>query len=126
MDTPDLSSAPYLSSVVDDVFYLLKLSLNRIVSTGSIRSLSTMQENISTVIERDYMGILQKKMDAVYSGGGAVLNLPSLPGQNKEAERERREKDMRTTFSVSQGEVGEVQSWMKNHSRYHNPSHRYC
>lgn len=101
MDSPDLASTPYLSSVVDDVFYLLKISLNRIIATGSIRSLTSMRKALALVVERDYLGILQKKMDAVYSGGGAILNLPSLPGQNKEAERERREKEMRTSFSVS-------------------------
>lgn len=101
LDVPDLSSRPYLSSVVDDVFYLLKLVLHRAFSTGSLGTLQHVREATAAIIERDYLGVLQKKMDAVYSGGSISLPLPSLPGQNREAERERKERDLRTSYSVS-------------------------
>lgn len=108
MDTPDLSSQPHISSTVDDTFYLLKLVLNRLVSTGNLATLTSMREKISFIIERDYLGVLQKKMDAVYSGAGVALgfgtgvssSLAGLTGQGKEGERERRERDLRTSYGV--------------------------
>lgn len=108
MDTPDLSSQPHISSTVDDTFYLLKLVLNRLVSAGNLATLTSMRERISSIIERDYLGVLQKKMDAVYSGAGVGLgfgtgvssSLAGLTGQGKEGERERRERDLRTSYGV--------------------------
>ncbi|GHJ84675.1 hypothetical protein NliqN6_1077 [Naganishia liquefaciens] len=108
MDTPDLSSQPHISSTVDDTFYLLKLVLNRLISTGNLATLTSMREKISSIIERDYLGVLQKKMDAVYSGAGVGLgfgtgvssSLAGLTGQSKEGERERRERDLRTSYGV--------------------------
>ncbi|KAI5454395.1 Golgi transport complex subunit 4, variant 2 [Naganishia albida] len=105
MDTPDLSAQPHISSTVDDTFYLLKLVLNRLVSTGNLSILTSMRERISTIIERDYLGVLQKKMDAVYSGSGVVSGfgagaLAGLTNQGRELERERRERDLRTSFAV--------------------------
>jgi hypothetical protein len=108
MDTPDLSSQPHISSTVDDTFYLLKLVLNRLVSTGNLATLTSMRERISSIIERDYLGVLQKKMDAVYSGAGVGLgfgtgvgsSLAGLTGQGREGERERRERDLRTSYGV--------------------------
>ena len=103
MDTPDLSERPHVSSVVDDVFYLIKLVFNRGLTSGSITTLRSIMETVGRVVERDYLGVLQKKMDAVYSGGGAALGLigTNLPGASKEAEREKREKDLRVSFGVS-------------------------
>ncbi|KAJ9115202.1 hypothetical protein QFC20_001069 [Naganishia adeliensis] len=108
MDTPDLSVQPHISSTVDDTFYLLKLVLNRLVSTGNLSILTSMRERISTIVERDYLGVLQKKMDAVYSGSGVGSgfgagvgsSLAGLTNQGREVERERRERDLRTSFSV--------------------------
>lgn len=102
MDTPDLSDRPHVSSVVDDVFYLLKLVLNRALTSGSLATIRAIRENVSKIIERDYLGVLQKKMDAVYSGGGAAIGLlgTNLPGANKEAEKEKREKELRISYSV--------------------------
>jgi len=103
MDTPDLSERPHVSSVVDDVFYLIKLVFNRGLTSGSITTLRSVMETVGRVVERDYLGVLQKKMDAVYSGGGAAIGLigTNLPGASKEAEREKREKDLRVSFGVS-------------------------
>lgn len=112
LDVPDLSSRPYLSSVVDDVFYLLKLVSTRLFSTGFLSTLISMRETLVQIIERDYLGVLQKKMDAVYSGGGAALTLPSLPGQSREAERERKERDLRTSYSVLLNDLDQSAQYM--------------
>jgi hypothetical protein len=104
MDTPDLSERPHVSSVVDDVFYLIKLVFNRALTSGSIATFRSIRETVGRIVERDYVGVLQKKMDAVYSGGGAAIGhvATNLPGVSKEAEREKREKDLRVSYSVSQ------------------------
>jgi hypothetical protein len=103
MDTPDLSDRPHVSSVVDDVFYLLKLVLNRTLSSGSLATVRVVRESVSGIVERDYLGVLQKKMDAVYSGGGAAIGLlgTTLSGASKEAEKEKREKELRISYSAS-------------------------
>lgn len=103
MDTPDLSSRPHISSVVDDVFYLLKLVINRIVMSGSLSTFKSMRQNIGNIIERDFIGILQKKTDTVYSGGNAAIAALTggLAAINREAEREKKERDLRISFCVS-------------------------
>jgi hypothetical protein len=52
----------------DDVFYILKLVLSRLISTGrakfAIRSLESIRLSIDTL----YLGCIKKKLDNVYSG----------------------------------------------------------
>ncbi|WVQ85236.1 hypothetical protein IAT38_007401 [Cryptococcus sp. DSM 104549] len=93
LDSPDITSRPHLSSILDDTFYLLKLVITRLLSCGSIATLRSMRQKIAEVIERDYTSVIKKKMDAVYAGyaGG---------NQDRGAERERREKDQREAFII--------------------------
>lgn len=90
LDSPETSSKPHLSSILDDTFYLLKLVINRLLSIGSIATIKSMRQNIESVMERDYLGIIKKKMDGVYT---AVGNLDR-------GERERRERDQKSAFIV--------------------------
>jgi hypothetical protein len=91
LDSPETSSKPHLSSILDDTFYLLKLVINRVLSIGSISTIKSVRLGIMQVMERDYLGIIRKKMDGVY---GAMGNLDR-------AERERRERDQKSAFIVS-------------------------
>ena len=91
LDSPETSSQPHLSSILDDTFYLLKLVVNRVLSIGSITTLKSMRHRIVEVVERDYLGVIREKMDGVYGASG---------GQDR-AERERREKDQKAAFIVS-------------------------
>lgn len=93
LDSPETSSRPHMSSILDDTFYLLKLVVNRVLSIGSIATLKSMRLKIIDVIERDYLNVIRKKMDGVYV---------SVTGQDR-SERERREKDQRAAFIVSCG-----------------------
>lgn len=97
LDSPDTSSKPYLSSILDDTFYLLKLVLNRTLSCGSLNTLRSMREKLAGVVENDYLGVLQKKMEAVYSIPAGL--------QERASERERRERDQRQAFIVSEQTV---------------------
>jgi hypothetical protein len=89
LDSPETTSKPHLSSILDDTFYLLKLVINRVLSIGSISTIKSMRTSIAQVIERDYLGIIRKKMDGVYA----------TTGQDR-AERERRERDQKSAFIV--------------------------
>lgn len=71
LDSPDPSSQPVISSMVDDTFYLIKLILNRILSCGSTSTLGSMRLKLAEVIERDVIGIVKRKMESVYSGQAA-------------------------------------------------------
>ncbi|WVF70902.1 hypothetical protein IAT40_005697 [Kwoniella sp. CBS 6097] len=97
LDSPDISSRPHLSSILDDTFYLLKLVLNRLLSCGSLSTLSSMRHKIAEVIERDYTGVIRKKMDAVYAGQPAST---SSNTQDRGTEKDRREKDQRSAFII--------------------------
>lgn len=90
LDSPETSSKPHLSSILDDTFYLLKLVINRLLSIGSISTIQSMRISIAQVMERDYLGIIRKKMDGVYA----------TTSQDR-AERERRERDQKSAFIVS-------------------------
>lgn len=100
-----MTTRPHISSVVDDVFYILKLVTNRMIVSGSVQTFTAMRESIGRIIERDFVGILQKKLDTVYSGSNAALAALSgtLAAINKEAERERKEKDLRISYCVGHG-----------------------
>jgi hypothetical protein len=92
LDSPETSSRPYISSILDDTFYLLKLVLNRVLSCGSTRTLKSMREKLVGVIENDYLGVVRKKMEAVYS-------IP-IGAQDRGVEKERREREQRQAFIV--------------------------
>ncbi len=96
LDIPDFSTRPYISSVVDDTFYLLKLVLNRLLSAGAISTLNSMRQILTRIIERDYVGVLQKKMEAVYLGGSTGISLV----KKQDAEKEKREKELGMSYSV--------------------------
>lgn len=91
LDSPEILSKPHLSSILDDTFYLIKVVLQRVLSSGSLTSLRSMRQKIVTVLEKDYAAVLTKKMESVYAASGAY----------DRAEKERREKDQKATYIVS-------------------------
>ncbi|KAL7424811.1 Golgi transport complex subunit 4 [Cryptotrichosporon argae] len=90
LDAPETSTRPHLSSILDDTFYLLKLVLARVLSAGSLPTLRGMREKVVRIVEDDYMGVLQRKMEAVYAG--------AMPGDR--AEKERKERDQKSAFII--------------------------
>lgn len=90
LDSPETSSKPHLSSILDDTFYLIKVVLQRVLSSGSLTALRAMRQKIVTVLEKDYALVLSKKMESVYTGGGTF----------DRAEKERREKDQKQAYIV--------------------------
>ena len=93
LDSADTTSRPYLSSILDDTFYLLKLVLGRAISCGSLPTLVSMRAKISSIVDNDYMDVILKKMEAVYSVPAGT--------QERGLEKERREREQRQAFTVS-------------------------
>lgn len=92
MDEIDLLSQPYLSSSLDDTFYILKKTLYRLLSTSSIATLVSISKEVKKIIERDvaevWRGAMEGAFKDVNTGGGGSM------------EKERRERDAKTIFTV--------------------------
>ncbi|KII88790.1 hypothetical protein PLICRDRAFT_638384 [Plicaturopsis crispa FD-325 SS-3] len=85
LSTPDLSQSPPTTTAPDDVFYILKLVLSRLLSTGSPATVVRTVDVLREVMDRDYAGVVKKKLDDVYRNAGNVA-----PGIREKAERENR------------------------------------
>lgn len=107
LDTADTTSRPHLSSCPDDVFYLLKLVLYRLVHSGSLPTLERMVKKVEEIVEEGYLGGVKRKMDGVYAGvrsaGLADSKSSSSTGAltgGKGSDADRLEREMRGTFLV--------------------------
>ncbi len=70
VSAPDNTDPPQ-TTTPDDVFYILKLVINRVLATGSLDCVKPMMESIRTILERDLAGVIRRKMDDIYSNAGA-------------------------------------------------------
>ncbi|KAJ7285558.1 COG4 transport protein-domain-containing protein [Mycena rebaudengoi] len=86
LSTPDTSQTPVTTTTPDDVFYILKIVLSRLLSTGSLKTVEQMLEQLRDVMDRDYVGVIKKKLDDVYRTSGS--SGPNARGEK--AERENR------------------------------------
>ncbi|KIY70035.1 COG4-domain-containing protein [Cylindrobasidium torrendii FP15055 ss-10] len=82
----DMTELPLTTTTPDDVFYVLKVVVLRILSTGSRMTVERMLQQLREVMERDYVGIIRKKLDDVYRAAGA-----GSVGKGDKAERESRQ-----------------------------------
>ena len=79
----DISQHPPTSSAPDDVFYILKNILSRLLSTGSLKTVERTLERLRDIIDRDYIGVVKRKLDDVYRTGSA----PGSSGRGEKVER---------------------------------------
>ncbi|KAH8923093.1 COG4-domain-containing protein [Atractiella rhizophila] len=79
LDEFDLSCTPYLSSALDDSFYILKKVLNRTLATSSLRTVQSLLPPFQEVMIKDFSEVLRKRLENVYA------NIPA----NAPAEKER-------------------------------------
>ena len=70
------------------MFYILKVVLSRLLSCGSARIVERTADALREVMDRDYAGVVKKKLDDVYRTGGSG---PAARG----------EKESRQAFIVS-------------------------
>ena len=97
LSTPDMSQSPATTTTPDDVFYILKIVLSRLLSTGSVETVRRTIELLRDIIERDYAGMIKKKLDDVYRTAGNI-------GTGSRGERGERES--RSAFIVSCHRLG--------------------
>ncbi|KAK0441157.1 COG4 transport protein-domain-containing protein [Desarmillaria tabescens] len=70
LSNPDLTQSPVVTTTPDDVFYILKIVLLRLISTGSYTAVERTLQQLREVMERDYSGVIKKKLDDVYRAAG--------------------------------------------------------
>ncbi|GAA5821216.1 hypothetical protein JCM11251_004517 [Rhodosporidiobolus azoricus] len=115
VDEPDLSSTPFLSSSLDDIFFIFKKTLQRLVSTAQVDNLVSTNKELRAVLDRDVAEIWRARMEGAFkdlqagsSGGASALvgvggmggMAANLGGRAREEERERKEKEARNTYIV--------------------------
>ncbi|THU99354.1 COG4-domain-containing protein [Dendrothele bispora CBS 962.96] len=86
----DTTQAAVTTTTPDDVFYILKVVLLRLISTGSIATVDRLVDRLREVLEQDYSGVLKRKLDDVYRNAGNTSQLS----------REKTEKDNRIAFAT--------------------------
>ncbi|KAK1229053.1 Golgi transport complex subunit 4 [Marasmius sp. AFHP31] len=84
MASPDSTQSVVTTTTPDDVFYVLKIVLTRLYSTGSLTTVQKMMDKLKIVLEEDYINVLKKKMQDVYR------NAPVGQASNQKSERENR------------------------------------
>lgn len=85
LSVPDASSQPPQTTTPDDVFYILKVILTRLVSTGSLQAVEATCNAIKDIIDRDYAGVIARKLEDVYAG-----KVQTTGPRAEKAERENR------------------------------------
>lgn len=90
-------SEPPQTTTPDDTFYILKLVMNRLVSTGSVRCVERMGGLIRQIIERDLAAVIRRKMEEIYSSQGQASRVVG----GSAAQKDKLEKENRNAFIVS-------------------------
>ncbi|KAF8212519.1 COG4 transport protein-domain-containing protein [Mycena galopus ATCC 62051] len=86
LSSADTSQAPVTTTTPDDVFYILKIVLSRVLSTGSVKTVEQVFDQLRDIMDKDYVGVIKKKLDDVYRSSGS--SGPNTRGEK--AERENR------------------------------------
>ncbi|KAJ3535520.1 hypothetical protein NMY22_g6447 [Coprinellus aureogranulatus] len=84
---PDPTASPMTTTAPDDVFYILKSVVGRLLTTGSVTCTAKMVEQLRDIVERDYISVYRKKLDDVYKGpvGPAGARLDKGERENRMA-----------------------------------------
>lgn len=83
MSSPDVSQTPIITTAPDDVFYILKSVMSRTLSTGSVSVVQRMLEQLREVVEKDYIGIIKKKLDDVYRTSNPNMRVDKVERENR-------------------------------------------
>lgn len=100
LSSPDITQSPVVTTTPDDVFYILKVVLSRLISTGSVTAVEQMVGKLQEVMERNYVGIIKRKLDEAYRHGAA----PSASA------REKADRESRQSFIVRKAVTNTVQN----------------
>ncbi|KAF8582204.1 COG4-domain-containing protein [Ramaria rubella] len=91
LSTPDASLNPPTTTTPDDVFYILKTVIHRVISSSSLFAVERTTGQIKDVMSRDYASVIKKRLEDVYKNTNA-----STTG----VQRERADKENKTTFII--------------------------
>ncbi|GJJ12454.1 hypothetical protein Clacol_006696 [Clathrus columnatus] len=86
LSSSDLTSIPPTSTTPDDFFYVLKVILNRLVSTSSRNTLHKTIQQLKDIITRDYASVIQKRLEDVYKH----TNQGASTAQKEKQDREQK------------------------------------
>lgn len=93
MNVPDIHSRPLTSPLLDDVFYLVRMVLNRSVSASDLTILSTMSRHIRYIVDEDFIQAIVRILDgSSRTASGSMV----VEGPRKDAAS----REMRTTFGI--------------------------
>ncbi|EMR10816.1 hypothetical protein PNEG_00963 [Pneumocystis murina B123] len=62
LDEQDTMSKPLMSSFVDDIMYILKKIVQRVLNTGNLVLLQDVLTGVKRIMEMDYTGIIQRRI----------------------------------------------------------------
>ena len=89
-----MSQAGITTTTPDDLFYILRIVLSRLLSTGSLKGLRDTLGLLRKAIEEDFINVIKKRLEDVY-------RTPSGMGPGGRGEKGDREG--RSMFIVSHG-----------------------
>ncbi|KAI5824704.1 COG4-domain-containing protein [Schizophyllum commune Tattone D] len=93
LSTMDCTQSPPITTTPDDVFYVLKVVLTRLLASGSLPHVERTLGHLREIMERDFAGIIKRKMDDVYRGTGGSGDRPLRAS-------DKAEHDSRTSFII--------------------------
>jgi conserved oligomeric Golgi complex subunit 4 len=76
---------PATTTAPDDVFFVLKVVVQRTLSTGAVHSIARTCELLREVMDYDYSLVIKRKLDDVYR-----TTVPSTGSRAEKTERELR------------------------------------
>ncbi|EIN07598.1 COG4-domain-containing protein [Punctularia strigosozonata HHB-11173 SS5] len=79
----DITSMPATTTAPDDVFFVLKIVMQRTLSTGSPRNVLRTCELLREVMDYDYASVIKRKLDDVYRTA-----VPSSGSRGEKTERD--------------------------------------
>lgn len=83
---------PPTSTTPDDFFYILKVVLNRLLSSSSLKTLHKTIQQMKDIVARDYASVIQKRLEDVYKHTNASASI---------AQKERYDREQKSLFIVS-------------------------
>ncbi|KAH9925281.1 COG4-domain-containing protein [Fomitopsis serialis] len=84
LSSADLLASPAVTTTPDDVFYILKAILHRLLSCGSLAAVQRTSELLRDIVDKEYTGVIKRKLDDVYRTAGPAGT------RGEKAERENR------------------------------------
>ncbi|KAH8829698.1 COG4 transport protein-domain-containing protein [Flagelloscypha sp. PMI_526] len=84
LSSSDFSISPPTTTTPDDVFYVLKLVITRLLTTGSKIIVPRALEQVRDILDREYAGVIRRKLEDVYRPGGSASS--GVRGEKTERE----------------------------------------